>query len=175
MVLNALRETGANLSYYPEGYNIWWLPKEIVQKVDLAGIIDRLSPEVYLRKLSRQDVGIANEIWPFRFEGSEEYLATFAEMNNCYGLFLKSDDTLISWIFKNHMGAMGVLQTLDGYQNKGYGYVLSAVLGKEIAKDGHEPIGTIRCGNKASEKIYVSNGCRSLGKVDFIVCLPRGT
>ncbi|KAK9694192.1 FR47-like protein [Popillia japonica] len=121
-------------------------------------------------KLNQSHLKLVNSHWPHRFEGSEEYLGTYVEMNNCYGIFLKSNDELVCWIMKNNMGQLSVLQTLPEYTRKGYATILTKMLSKEIAEEGHHPLATIVVGNIASEMLFKKLGFRKADICIYFEC-----
>ncbi|KAI4469223.1 hypothetical protein MML48_2g00003613 [Holotrichia oblita] len=126
--------------------------------------------DIYVKQLSKSDVSVINNNWPHKYEGSENYLSRFIEMNTCYGIFLKSDDKLVCWVLKNHLGQLGILQTLPEYKRKGYASLITKVMSKDIAKDGHNPLGTVLISNNASESMFEKLGFHYIDKCTYIEC-----
>ena len=91
-------------------------------------------------------------------------MGTFVDLNGGYGAFLKSDGMLVSWVLKNFLGQLGILQTLEDHQGKGYAKLMVKALAKEIATDGHNPFGTVIVGNTTSENLFEKLGFEMLGK-----------
>lgn len=89
-------------------------------------------------------------------------------MGSGYGVFLKEDDTLASWVFKNQMGTLGILQTVEEHKRKGYASLILKVMSKEIGEDGHDPLGTVLVKNRASQVMFMKLGFKELDKVTFV-------
>lgn len=87
-------------------------------------------------------------------------------MNGGYGVFLKTDGTLVAWVLRNLIG-LGALQTADEHKRKGYGSLVAKVLAKEIAKEGLDPIGTVLQDNSVSQKMFGKLGFKILETVAF--------
>ncbi|KRT79037.1 hypothetical protein AMK59_8424 [Oryctes borbonicus] len=153
-VVDALKELKPSF-YQPIPGAFWVIEREKALQFKIE-----CPDDVYIGKLNKSHVPLINCHWPHRFEGSEVYLGAFVELNNCYGVFLKSDDKLVSWVLKNHMGQLGILQTLSEHKRKGYGSLITKVLSKEIAEEGHHPLGTVVRGNVASETMFATLGFR---------------
>ncbi|KAK9694194.1 protein of unknown function (DUF5645) [Popillia japonica] len=126
--------------------------------------------DIYIKPLSKSDVTIINDHWPHKYDGSENYLSQFIEMNTCYGIFLKSDDKLVCWVLKNHLGQLGILQTVPEYKRKGYASLITKMMSKQIAKDGHHPAGTVLINNKVSESMFEKLDFRCIDKCTYIEC-----
>lgn len=90
-------------------------------------------------------------------------------MNNSYGVFLKSDGSLVCWMLMNHMGQLGVLQTVPVYKRKGYAMLLTKIMSKEIAEEGQNPSTVIVRGNVASESMFAKLGFHSIDVCTYFV------
>lgn len=90
-----------------------------------------------------------------------------------YGVFLKSDNSIAAWIFKNQLGCLGILQTVEKHKCKGYGSLLSKILAKEVGEDGHNPLGTVLTHNKPSQIMFTKIGFRTLDRVTFFECVQQ--
>lgn len=86
-------------------------------------------------------------------------------MNGGYGLFLKSDNSIVAWVLKNHLGALAILQTVEEHKRKGYGSLITKVLSQEIAKEGHEPIAMVLIENVTSQKLFKNLGFQIISGV----------
>lgn len=91
-------------------------------------------------------------------------------MNDCYGVFLQSNGDLVCWVLKNHLGQLGILQTLPEYKRRGYATLIIKVMSKDIAEDGHDPLGTVLVGNIASEGMFEKLGFHRMDKCSYIEC-----
>lgn len=112
-------------------------------------------------------IPLVNSLWPHRFPGSEKYLSSNADLNSAYGIFSKSDNQLLSWIFKNQLGQLGILQTITEQKGKGYGAILTKIMSIEIANDGHQPIAHILDTNFPCKKLFSKLGFKIIGTVQY--------
>lgn len=108
---------------------------------------------VYVRKLEPKHIPLVNELWPYHHKNSDVYLETLADMGGGYGLFLKEKDTLVSWIFKNHLGILGILQTVEEYKRRGFGSLMIKFLAKLLAEEGIDPVTSVSIHNTASKNM----------------------
>ncbi|RZC35142.1 uncharacterized protein BDFB_007853 [Asbolus verrucosus] len=125
--------------------------------------------DVYVKELEPSAAKQVNAAWPHRYQGSDSCLASFLEMNGGYGVFLKSTDELVAWVLKHTFGHLGMLQTEEKHKKKGYGSLVAKVLSKEIAEEGHWPLGTILVNNQVSIGMFEKMGFRSIGTCTFII------
>lgn len=141
-------------------FNIWKISKEKAIHFTVT-----LPPEVHLSKLESEHMSTVNENWPYRSVYCEGFLNALVEMSGGYGLFLREDGRMVAWILKDHMGQLCVLQVVEGFTRRGYGSLLTKFLSREIAEEGHDPMGTVLEGNEASEKMFEKLG---FGKSDVV-------
>lgn len=130
----------------------------------------RCPDDVYIGKLNQSHLTLVNNHWPHRYEGSEGYLGALLELNNCYGIFLKSNDELVCWIMKNIMGQLATLHTLPEYRRRGYATILTKMLSKEIAEEGCHPLANVVVGNVASETSFKKLGFRRADICIYFEC-----
>ncbi|KAF2894191.1 hypothetical protein ILUMI_11981 [Ignelater luminosus] len=159
-VMKALKETKYRF-YLSNVCDIWWMPHEKARNLEI-----NCPPEVYVDKLNPTHAVLINSHWPHRYKDSHKYVATLIELNGGYGVFLKTDGTLVAWVLRNLIG-LGALQTLDEHKRKGYGSLVTTVLAKEIAKEGLNPIGTVLQNNFGSQKMFGKLGFEILETVTF--------
>ncbi|KAJ8679905.1 hypothetical protein QAD02_015692 [Eretmocerus hayati] len=131
----------------------------------------------YLRPLDVSHIPLVNSIWPHRNrenpELSEKYLETFVRLNRSVGLFLKDDNSLVSWILHADTGSLGQLQTVEGHKRKGYGRIVIQALVRELAeKESLDSTLFIVKNNAASHKLFNSLGYRPLKEVNWIKVRP---
>ncbi|XP_008190613.1 uncharacterized protein LOC663674 isoform X2 [Tribolium castaneum] len=123
--------------------------------------------DVYLKKLEPSAGQQVDTIWPHRFLGSDQYLSNFIEANGGYGLFLKSTNEMVAWVLKHAWGHLAMLQTEEAHKRKGYASLVTKALSKEIAEEGHWPLGTILLENKNSISMFEKLGFSSIGVCNF--------
>lgn len=92
-------------------------------------------------------------------EKTLEFLMTIVRLNGGYGLFLKKDNSLVSWILHCNFGGLGILQTLDEHKRKGYGKTVARALMKYLAeKENLDVTSFVIQANKPSRKLFESLG-----------------
>lgn len=116
-----------------------------------------------MKRIDETYVSQIHSVWPNRDiknpENSLKFLTTIAKLNGGYGLFLKKDNTLVSWILQSHLGGLGMLQTLDEHKGKGYAKIISQALIKYLAeKENLDVTAFIFRHNKSSQPLAESLG-----------------
>ncbi|XP_044270434.1 uncharacterized protein LOC123015062 [Tribolium madens] len=130
-------------------------------------------PEVYLKKLDPSAGQQMNATWLHRFPGSDKYLTSFIDANGGYGVFLKSTHEMVAWVLRHAWGHLAILQTQEAHKRKGYASLVTKALSKEIANEGHWPLGTILLKNRISINMFEKLGFNSIGICNFILVDTR--
>ncbi|KAJ8679904.1 hypothetical protein QAD02_015691 [Eretmocerus hayati] len=148
---------------------IYFKPKDECLKFDFE-----VPDECYLGPVDVSHIPLVTSLWPHRnrknIKLSEKYLETFVKLNRSAGLFLKEDNSLVSWILYSDYGSLGQLQTVEKYKRKGYGKLVTKALVKELAeKDGLNSTLFIVKDNIVSHRLFSSLGYRPLNEVNKIV------
>lgn len=78
------------------------MPKEksLELKIDIPD-------DVYLAGLKIEDCDVINSEWPYRYNGSLEFIQDLVVFNGGIGVFSKEDNKLLCWVIKNENGAAG--------------------------------------------------------------------
>lgn len=126
--------------------------------------------DVCIKPLTSENISLVNELWSSKYDGSEQFLRIIHKMGKSYGVFIKGTQELASWIFKNHLGQLGVLQTVEKHKRKGYGSLLTLFMSKEVAKEGLDPVGMVLTCNQSSKTMFENCGFVSINRVKFIEC-----
>lgn len=63
--------------------------------------------DVYLAALKIEDCDVINSEWPYRYNGSLEFIQDLVVFNGGIGVFSKEDSKLLCWVIKNENGAIG--------------------------------------------------------------------
>ncbi|KAJ8963252.1 hypothetical protein NQ318_018718 [Aromia moschata] len=126
-------------------------------------------PDVYIKKLDPSHASTVNSVWPHRYSNSEKFVAFLLTMNDGYGVFLKSNDELVSWIIVTMLGQLGLLQTKEAHKKKGYAALVTRQLSKKIAEKGFNVFGTVLVNNVASIRLFEKLGFRSLEKSVYTI------
>ncbi|KAJ8924216.1 hypothetical protein NQ315_007007 [Exocentrus adspersus] len=156
-VKEVVKETGKTLTY-ENSYHMLSIPCEEALRFEIE-----CPEEVYMKQLDTTHAHFVNSLWPHRYEDSEKYVALLIEMNDSYGLFLKSTGELVCWVLLSMLGQLNLLQTVDAHKRKGYASIIVKHASKEMAKKGYSAFGTIFIENEASVALFRSIGFRNLG------------
>lgn len=124
--------------------------------------------EVVLRKLTPAHSKTVDDHWPNKFPHSQEFLSSLIELVGGWGLFLKSNNELVSWALLTGLGQLGMIQTVENYQKKGYACIITKVLSKKIAERGEDPAGTVAEDNTASQNMFKKLGFENKGQCNYI-------
>lgn len=145
--------------------NMWWITKEDAVKYNYE-----IPPDVYLAPLQEKDVNKIDSIWPHRGKTSKLYLSSLINYNGGFGIFLKKDDTLVSWIMRNDYGGLAILQTVDDYKRKGFGALLTKHFSKYWGEKSLDIFCFIMKHNKASIALYEKLGWKREHGITWFQC-----
>ncbi|XP_019559658.3 uncharacterized protein LOC109428387 [Aedes albopictus] len=138
------------------------LPMEDCLKLELS-----LPEGLELKKLGIEHAVTANEVWPWRHEGSEYFMKRLAAWNTSIGLFNESGE-MLAWSFVWPTGAIGPLEVAKNHLRKGYGTIIAKAIAKEVAKVGMNCYGTIVSGNDASEAMFSKLGFKRVEDTYYV-------
>ncbi|KAJ8925259.1 hypothetical protein NQ315_009087 [Exocentrus adspersus] len=124
--------------------------------------------QVELRRLSPLHAKTIDPHWPERFQNSEELLSTLIELVGGLGLFMKSNNELVSWAILSEIGQLGFIQTLESYQKKGYAGIITKALCKKIAGRGENPTATVPIDDAVSQSMFKKLGFENQGQCNYI-------
>lgn len=113
---------------------------------------------------------LIDSLWPYHYPGSEEYIALMLEINGGFGLFTKSTDQLVSWVLLNCLGDLGLLQTLEECQRKGYGSIMIRVASQKIGLEGGWCCGAVSVDNGACQTLLRKIGFTDIANCQYIMC-----
>lgn len=91
-----------------------------------------------LRELKDDEAKLINEAWPYKYPGSEKFIRSLIHLNSGFGIY--ENQKLVSWILQVECFGLGLLQTLDDYQGKGYARILTRAMTKRISKELDEDV-----------------------------------
>ncbi|XP_018569129.1 uncharacterized protein LOC108909304 isoform X1 [Anoplophora glabripennis] len=124
--------------------------------------------EVVLRKLTPAHSTTVDKHWPHNFAHSQEFLSSLIELVGGWGLFLKSNNELVTWGLLTGLGQLGMIQTVESYQKRGYASVITKVLSKKIAERDEDPVGTVAVKNVASQNMFEKLGFENKGQCNYV-------
>ncbi|XP_046682461.1 uncharacterized protein LOC124368943 isoform X1 [Homalodisca vitripennis] len=134
-----------------------------------SDIENKLLPEdVYLGSLDEHHVAEVNENWPFKYPGSEKFVALQIQNNFGLGLFRKSDNKMLSSSVSFHSGGIFILYSNPNFRSRGYGEVIIREMAKEIRRQGRIPFGNIMTENIVSTKLFNKMGFKEYYKSVYL-------
>ncbi|XP_017759984.1 PREDICTED: uncharacterized protein LOC108550689, partial [Eufriesea mexicana] len=140
---------------------------------DCVKIENRIPDECYMKTLNKSDVPLIHSVWPHRDleypELSLKYLSTLVEFNGGLGLYLKKDDSLVSWAMQNDWHGLGMVQTLEKYRRKSYAKVVINALAKKFGEQGISTVLFIVKGNTASEILFKNLDWRIIAPITWLI------
>ncbi|KAL1502275.1 hypothetical protein ABEB36_007441 [Hypothenemus hampei] len=132
---------------------LWRLGKE-----QALAFNDLSLSDVYVKPLNKQDISIIDNAWPHRSPTSINKHWQWIQLGTSFGVYLKSNDKLVSWVTSSCLGQMSALQTLEQYKRKGYGSLVVKHMAKYLATQGFDSCISIIAGNVESEGLYKKLG-----------------
>lgn len=78
------------------------MPKERALELKVT-----IPDDVYLGALTIEDCDVINSEWPYRYNGSLEYIQDLVLLNAGIGVYAKESSKLLCWVIKNENGAAG--------------------------------------------------------------------
>ncbi|KAG5867387.1 hypothetical protein JTB14_022925 [Gonioctena quinquepunctata] len=162
IILRIIEEMNLKIEKTNPNY-IYTMPKEYAIDFKIE-----CPPDVKLAKLEITHSNLVNTHWTNSFPNSEVYVAEFIKNNGGFGLFLKSTNELVAWVFKTAVGKIGLLHTLETHRKKGYASILIKELSKNIALDGEDVTTNVIVTNEASKKLMEKLGFRNVGLCYYI-------
>ncbi|CAG9761321.1 unnamed protein product [Ceutorhynchus assimilis] len=142
--------------------DVWVLNKENATK------IQEDNEKVYVKNIQLEDLSVVNNHWPFKYPESEQKLMDLSKLTKGLGVYLKSNNQLISWVVCSRLGQMGALQTLGEYRFKGYAALAVKNMAKTLAEAGFDCCGSVDRGNVASERLLSKLGFKKLRAYHYI-------
>lgn len=120
-----------------------------------------------MKRLGENYATRIHSLWPYRDvknpEKTLELIRKITRLNGGYGLFLKKDDSLVSWIMQCDRGCLSILVTPDEHRRKGYAKIVFQAQMKYLAeKKNFDMTSLIDQSNEASIKLLKSLGFKSV-------------
>lgn len=94
--------------------------------------------DVEMKPLSVDDAKIINDVWFYRYSRSECFIKSVIKLNGGLGIY--ENGKLVSWILQIECFGLGLLQTLESHQGKGYARFLTRAMSKKISVDDDEDV-----------------------------------
>lgn len=113
-------------------------------------------PGFIFRPLNRNDTQLVNDTWPYRFNGSEQFIGNMIDFNG--GVMLTTENgEPIAWGLENNYGGAGILYSKPNYRKNGIGELVARALVKHVATSHHAVTCVNTIGN-TSEKLISGLG-----------------
>ena len=132
----------------------------------------RLPADVYVKSLEATHAPLVFESWPYKHLTTLQDVVDEIVQLPSAGIFLKSNDQLVTWMMCHPPNGMSRLLTLEPHRRKGYASLVTKYLTKRMAQSGHFPYINIVAGNPVSRKFFESIGFRYLGAGHVWVTSP---
>ncbi|GAB0099332.1 uncharacterized protein DMENIID0001_151880 [Sergentomyia squamirostris] len=138
---------------YDAGYKYFTLDKDKAKNLNDIPLDD-----ITIKRLTVKDAAIANDLWPYKKEGSLIFLQISAKYNMCLGAYSSNND-LIGWIFIATSGAVGTLHVIEEYRGRKIAQALVVkicqYIGRSLQLDVHA---FITHDNVPSQKLFEKLG-----------------
>ena len=142
----------------------FWLSKSKASEITYV-----VPDEVELRQLETEEAKLINSEWPYRYTGSEGFIASLINLNGGYGIYLKQTNELVSWILLIECFGLGLLQTIEKYQGNGYARILIRALSIKISCNYNEDVILFASHSKPKTvELYLRNGFLRASNVHWI-------
>ncbi|XP_066157241.1 uncharacterized protein [Euwallacea fornicatus] len=158
-----------NVSYAEEMF-VMCLEKEKALQFDITQCPD----EVYVAAIQPEDFQVIKQHWPYSWKSTERKLEDWTKLKNGFGVYLKSNNKLVSWVTSSCLGQMCALQTLDEHKKKGYAQLVIKHMAKYLAELGFDCCGTVHPTNVASLELFSKLGFNSIYKCAYICIVHKG-
>lgn len=93
---------------------------------------------VEMKLISADDYLLLNEPWIYKYPGSEVFIKSLIKLNGGLGVY--KNQKLISWILQVECFGLGLLQTLEEHQGKGFARLLTRAMTKRISYEFNEDV-----------------------------------
>ncbi|KAL1122281.1 hypothetical protein AAG570_003686, partial [Ranatra chinensis] len=118
--------------------------------------------DVYISKLKPSDGQCINDVWPHRYPGSQKVIEDLIQHNGGYGVYSREGTgQLLSWGLNWFYGGLGIVQTAEGAQRRGYASAIVAQVSRYMAQEfGYHVHANIVWDNKPSLALFEKLGFR---------------
>lgn len=93
---------------------------------------------VAMKLLLPDDHLLINELWRYKYPGSQDFIKSLINLNGGLGIY--EHDKLISWILQVECYGLGLLQTVEDHQGKGFARFLTRAMTKRISEEFDEDV-----------------------------------
>lgn len=83
-------------------------------------------------------------------------------------MFKMSNDELVSWAVRMALGNIGIVQTIEEYQKKGFASLVIKKMSKVIAAEDEHPVAFVPFGDEAAQLLFEKLGFQNEGLANTI-------
>ncbi|XP_055685165.1 uncharacterized protein LOC129791163 isoform X2 [Lutzomyia longipalpis] len=98
---------------YDCSYKFFTLPKEKAKALPSVDLAD----DITIRRLGVREAEKANDLWPYKKDGSLTFLQKVAKYSMCYSAYTSSNE-LVGWIFTDTSGGIGTLHVVEEFRGR---------------------------------------------------------
>lgn len=167
-VLAVIKELQIEIEFDSETF-AYFLPKHKAREF----VIDM--PNGYtLKRMSTLDhARTANDLWPYKHDGSLYYLKRLIDLNPSVGVFDTVTDELIAWCFRFQSGFLGALQVKEAYFRQGFGTLATKAFCKVLGEMEMDVLVLIADKNIASKRTFKALGFEKFDCCHWIKTIPK--
>lgn len=133
----------------------------------------RCPEEVEIKRLQTSHSNLVSSLWPKKFDNFNEYIESIIHQNHCFGVFSYLNGELVSWALQLEMGNIGIVQTLEQHQKKGYASLAVKRLAQEIAEEDEDPTVFLEISNEQNQFFFEKLGFSNVGLCNNIKLAHR--
>lgn len=123
--------------------------------------------DLELRELNVDDHQQINDLWAYRYPGSECFIKSIIKLNGGLGIY--RNDKLISWILQVECFGLGRLQTVEDHQGKGYARLLTKAMTRRISENFEEDVILFASHSKPKTvELYIRYGFKQVSSTHWI-------
>lgn len=139
-----------------------WMGKEKSSSYEYS-----VPDDVEMRPLCADDCRVVDEPWPYKYPGSENFIRSIILLNDSLGIY--KNDKLVSWILQVESFGLGMLQTLDEHQGKGYARLLTRAMTERIGQvHGEDIVLFASYGKPKTVDLYIRYGFKHVSYTHWL-------
>lgn len=166
--MTVIHEKHVKMEFDSETF-VHYLPKEKAKEF----VLD--PPNGYrLRAMSTlEHARTANNLWPYKHNGSLYYLNRLIALNPSIGLFNTDTDELVAWCFRFQSGVLGTLQVKEPFLRKGLGKLVTKAICKKLGELEMDVLALVADTNVASKRTFKALGFEIIDCCYWIKIIPE--
>ncbi|XP_063702946.1 uncharacterized protein LOC134832745 [Culicoides brevitarsis] len=139
-----------------------------------ALLMDTKAPDgLHVTSLKAKDLDLTYELYPYKHEVSFSHFQMFHRFNKTVAVYDDTNEELLGWCFLRQSNAFTALQVRKEHRRRGLGSVLVRNMAKLLAQEGKDSFAIVVDGNKASAKLFKSEGFECIDRVFNVQVAPK--